>query len=222
MISTKERAWYRFINNSDRYDQDRLDYDQELLREFYFSQGYADFQVLSSVAELANDRGNFFVTFTVDEGMRYRIGGTEILSDIRDFDASVLNESITFDTGDWYDADEVKKTIRNMTDQLGDLQYAFVDVRPEIERNRRKQAVKVVFLISETPRVFVERINVNGNIRTLDKVLRREMSWLRAIPSTARNLKSRNAISKIWISLKRRMCRFRKAPRLTGVSSILT
>lgn len=182
VISTKESAWYKFLSSSDRYDADRLSYDQELLRGYYESQGYADFNILSSVAELSNDKDSFFITFTVEEGRRYKVAGTEILSDIQNFDETVLNESVTFDVDDWYDADDVKSTVRKMTDQLGDLQYAFVDIRPDIRKDRENQTITVVFAINETPRVFVERINVNGNIRTLDKVLRRELELVEGDP----------------------------------------
>lgn len=174
-ISTKETAWYRFLTSDDRYDPDRLAYDQELLRDFYLSQGYADFQIVSAVAELSDDKEGFFITFTVREGDRYKVSGTQIASQIRNFDAAVLNESITFAEGDWYSLEDVRESIKNMTDQLGDLQYAFVDVSPDIVRDRATNTLQVIFQINETPRAFVERINVNGNIRTLDKVVRREM-----------------------------------------------
>ncbi len=182
IVSSKESAWYKFLSSNDRFDADRLSYDQELLRKFYESQGYADFNILSSVAELSNDKDSFFITFTVEEGRRYKFAGTEILASIPNFDETILNDSITFDADDWYDADEVKLTVQKMTDQLGDLQYAFVDVRPDIRKDRENQTITVVFAISETPRVFVERINVNGNIRTLDKVLRRELEVVEGDP----------------------------------------
>lgn len=181
-ISTKESAWYRFISNSDRYDQDRLSFDQELLQNFYLSQGYADFQIISAAAELSNDKDNFYITFTVEEGKRYKVAGTEINSQLKNFDASVLNESITIEADDWYDADKVKSVIEKMTDQLGDLQYAFVDVRPDIRKDRENGLITIVFNINETPRVFVERININGNIRTLDKVVRRESKLVEGDP----------------------------------------
>ncbi len=182
VITTKEKSWLRFMSSSDRYDADRLSYDQELLREYYLSQGYADFKILSAVAELSNDKSGFFITMTVEEGSRYKISGSEIISDIKHFDAEILNSSIIFDAGDWYDLGEVKRSVGKMTDQLGDLQYAFVDVRPDIRKNRDDKTIIVAFMISETPRVFVERINVNGNIRTLDKVLRREMQIVEGDP----------------------------------------
>jgi outer membrane protein insertion porin family len=174
-LSTKESAWYRFISADDRYDPDRLSYDQELLRRFYLKEGYADFKIISAVAELSNDRSNFFITVTLEEGERYKFGNIAIDSQLRDFDASVLNKQVEIASGDWYDADLVQETVDKLTDALGDMQYAFVNVKPDIKRNREALTADISFQISETPRVFVERINVNGNIRTLDKVIRREM-----------------------------------------------
>ncbi len=198
IISSKESSWYKFISSSDRYDSDRLAYDQELMRDYYLSKGYVDFKVISAIAELSNDKSGFFITFTVEEGQRYKVDGAEIISDIKNFDASILNSSIIFEKGDWYNLDEVKRSVMKMTDQLGDLQYAFVDVRPDIRKNRENQSVTVVFMISETPRVFVERINVNGNIRTLDKVLRREMKIVEGDPFNRSKLaKSERDIRKL-------------------------
>lgn len=208
LISTKETAWYRFLSSSDQYDPDRLSYDQELVREYYFEQGYADFQILSAVAELSNRKDNFFITLTVEEGGRYKIGQTSIDSALRDFDSSVLNNNITLSPGDWYDATEVKKIIEKMTNQLGDLQYAFVDIRPNINKNKAEKTIDIIFNISETPRVFVERINVNGNIRTLDKVLRREMELVEGDPfnrsklaKSERNIKNLDFFEKTSINV---------------------
>jgi len=181
-ISTKENRWYRFFSSADRYDPDRLAFDQELLRRFYLSEGYADFQISSAVAELSKDKDHFFVTMTLEEGARYKVGEIAINSAIRNFDASALTSSVTIKKGEWYNADEVKRTIDEMTDALGDLQYAFVEVRPEINRNRDAQTVDIAFNISETPPVFVERINVSGNSRTLDKVVRRELLLVEGDP----------------------------------------
>jgi outer membrane protein insertion porin family len=181
-ISTKETAWYRFLTSDDRYDPDRLAYDQEQLRRFYLSQGYADFRILSAVAELSKERENFFITFTLEEGERYKVGKVGVDSRLRNFDANVLNDQITFKQGDWYDADRVQEVVDGMTSELGDLQYAFVTVRPDIHRNREGKTVDISFQINETPRVFVERVNVTGNVRTQDKVLRREMLLVEGDP----------------------------------------
>jgi len=181
-ISTREKRWYRFISTDDRYDPDRLAYDQELLRRFYLSQGYADFSVVSAIAELSKDRDNFFVTITVNEGIRYKIGKIGINSRLQHFDASVLKPQITLASGEWYNADEVETSIDKMTEALGDLQFAFVSIRPEIQRNREEKAIDISFQIDETPRVFVERIDIHGNVRTLDKVIRREMKLAESDP----------------------------------------
>ena len=194
-VSTKEKRWYRFISTDDRYDPDRLAYDQELLRRFYLSQGYADFRVVSAVAELSKDRDNFFVTMTLEEGIRYKVGNISIQSGLQNFDASVLKQYISFGAGEWYNADEVQVSIDRMTEALGDLQFAFVSIRPDVRRNREAQTIDIVFQIDETPRVFVERIDIRGNVRTLDKVVRREMQVVEGDPfSRSKLAKSEQSI----------------------------
>ena len=182
IISTKETAWYKFLSSDDRYDEDRLAYDQELLRNFYLSRGYADFSVVSAVAELSPDKKSFFITFTIEEGERYKVAGTSISSELRNFDTSTLQDSISVAAGDWYNAEKVRDSVNKMTDLLGDMQYAFVNVRPDIQKDREKREVFVLFTVSETPPVYVERININGNVRTMDKVLRREMEVVEGDP----------------------------------------
>ncbi|MGQ9371402.1 outer membrane protein assembly factor BamA [Azospirillum sp. A39] len=174
-ILTKETAFWRFLTSDDSYDPDRLTYDRELLRRFYLKEGYADFRVVSAVAELTPDREGFFITFTIEEGERYKFGKIDIRSNLRSLDPEQLRSVITTQEGDWYDASEVEKTISKITDAVGDLQYAFVDVRPRVSRNREDDTIDVVYEIGEGPRVFVERIDITGNIRTLDKVVRREL-----------------------------------------------
>ncbi|MEM6780834.1 MAG: outer membrane protein assembly factor BamA, partial [Pseudomonadota bacterium] len=181
-ISSKEERWYRFFASDDRYDPDRVAFDEELLRQFYLREGYADFRVISANAELTPDQENFFLTFTVEEGERYKVGQIGIDSDLPGFDSSALVDSITILPGEWYNADEVDKSADAMTDSLGDLQYAFVSVRPDLDRDRDTQSIDVTFRIGESPRVFVERIDIHGNVRTLDKVVRREMLLVEGDP----------------------------------------
>ncbi len=173
-IATKESRWYRFLTSDDTYDPDRLTFDRELLRRFYLSKGYVDFRVISAVAELTRDRTGFFITFTVDEGDRYRIGKVDIESKLRGLDVNALRDLIETQAGDWYNANLVEKTIQTLTDAIGSKGYAFVDVRPKVDRDRKNRVVNLTYEIGEGPRVFVERININGNFRTLDKVIRRE------------------------------------------------
>ena len=156
VIQTKESAFYRFLTTDDTYDPDRLTFDRELLRRFYLSNGYADFRVVSVVAELSEDRESFFATFTIEEGERYKFGKIEISTGLRDLDLEALRKQLAIADGDWYDADGVEKTINNLSDAAGSSGYAFVDVRPRVRRDRKKRLIDVTFNIREGPRVFVE------------------------------------------------------------------
>lgn len=175
VLNTKESRWYRFLSTADTYDPDRISFDRELLRKFYLAQGYADFRVVSAVAELTPDRESFFVTFTLDEGDRYRFGKVDIQSTLRDLKPEQIRGSVSTEEGAWYDADQVDQSVQQMTDRIGALGYAFVDIRPRISRDRERKAIGVVYEVQEGPRVYVDRINISGNTRTLDKVVRREM-----------------------------------------------
>lgn len=181
-LSTREERWYRFFASDDRYDEDRVKFDEELLRRFYLKNGYADFRVVSANAELSEDKENFYLTFTVEEGARYKINNIAIESDLRNFDATPLKEDITFLPGEWYDADAVQTSVDKMSDRLGDAQYAFADVDPKIERNTADNSIDLTFVVGESPRVFVERIDIHGNLRTIDKVIRREMLLVEGDP----------------------------------------
>ena len=181
-LSTKEERWYRFFSSDDRYDEDRVKFDEELLRRFYLRNGYADFRVVSSVAELSEDKESFYLTFTVEEGERYKINSVAIESDLRGLDATPLREDVTFLPGQWYNADSVQATSDKIAASLGDLQYAFVDVDPQINRNTAESSLDITFKIGESPRVFVERIDIHGNVRTIDKVIRREMLLVEGDP----------------------------------------
>lgn len=176
VIQTKETAWYRILTSDDTYDPDRLTFDRELLRRFYLSEGYADFRVISAVAELAPDRTGFFITFTVEEGERYKFGKIEVATALRDLKSDQIAQELPMAEGEWYDADKVEKTISLLTSLVGNLGYAFVDIRPQVRRDRKTQIIDVTFNIQEGPRVFVERINITGNVRTIDPVVRREFS----------------------------------------------
>jgi outer membrane protein insertion porin family len=174
VLVTKETRWYRFLSSSDTYDPDKLTFDRELLRRHYLASGFADFRVSSAVAELSEDQENFFITFTVDEGERYKFGKFDLTSKIPDIDPETLKPVIELETGDWYNADAVDDTIVAITNAVGDLGYAFVDVRPIVNRDKDALTIDITFEIQEAPRVFVERIEVRGNVRTLDEVVRRE------------------------------------------------
>jgi outer membrane protein insertion porin family len=175
IIATKESRWYRFLSTNDSYDPDRLAYDRELLRRFYLTEGYADFRVLSAVAELTPERTGFIVTFTLDEGQRYRFGKIGVNIKLKGLPASAVLPLLSVHSGDWYNAQEVENSISTLTNTLGNRGYAFVEVKPEITRNRDTRTIDITFNVQEGPRVYVQRIDIVGNVRTLDKVIRREM-----------------------------------------------
>ncbi|MBT5945907.1 MAG: outer membrane protein assembly factor BamA [Rhodospirillaceae bacterium] len=175
-IQTTESAFYNFLTSNDTYDPDRLSFDRELLRRFYLSEGYADFRVVSAIAELTEDRDDFIVTFTLDEGPQYNFGTLEVASELRGVEGAELGGLIAADAGDTYDANEVEETIQSITESLGERGFAFVDVRPRVDRDRDALTIDVTYEIREGPRVFVERIDIGGNERTLDEVIRREFT----------------------------------------------
>jgi outer membrane protein insertion porin family len=175
VVQTKESAWYRFLSSDDTYDPDRLTFDRELLRRHYLANGYADFRVVSAVAELTLDSKAFFVTFTVEEGVRYKVGKIEISTALRNLDVEELRDQQSIKAGDWYNANEVENIIGKLTDSAGVLGYAFVDIRPRVRRDRKTRTIDLAFVIQEGPRVFVEAVVISGNIRSLDEIVRREM-----------------------------------------------
>lgn len=173
-ITTSEAAFWRILSTTDTYDPDRLSFDRELLRRFYLREGYADFAVASVVAELTPDREGFIVTFTVQEGERYKFGKIDVTTSLRNLDPETLQQYIQVEEGDWYDAQAIEDTISNLSEAVGNLGYAFVDIRPRADRDQEARVIGVNFEIKEGPKVFVERIDIQGNVRTLDKVIRRE------------------------------------------------
>ena len=173
-IMSKESRWYRIFTSAENYDADKMNYDKELLRRFYTNRGYADFNVKSAIAELSSDKKSFILTFSLEEGPRYKINKIIINSAIKDIDTKQLEKDVELSKGDWYGADLVEKTITEMTNSLGKKGFAFVDITTDLVRNTKDNQVDVVFNITESERIFVNRINITGNSRTLDEVIRRE------------------------------------------------
>lgn len=173
-IMSKESRWYRIFSSAENYDSEKTNYDKELLRRFYFKRGYADFRVVSAVAELSPDKKSFVLTFVLDEGKRYKIRSLDIISDIADVDTAALKPAVQLETGDWYNADKVEKSVTALTDELGKKGFAFVDVEPEMTKDTAAGEIALTFHVKEGERIFVDRINITGNTRTYDKVIRRE------------------------------------------------
>lgn len=174
IISTSETAPWKFLSSSDVYDPDRLTFDRELLRRYYLKKGYADFEVLSVVAELTPDRKAFIVTFTLEEGDLYKFGTVDIAANLKGLDAAALQDQVLTVEGNDYNANYVRKTVYNLTGRVGDLGYAFAKVTPKPDKNTEERVISLTYFIDEGPHVFVERIDIEGNSRTLDHVIRRE------------------------------------------------
>ncbi len=174
-IVTKESAWYRFLSTVDSYDPDRLAFDRELLRRFYLSEGYVDVEIVAAVAEFTPGLEEFFVTFSIDEGPRYEVGEISVTSELGDVAPDDVLDLISFDTGDWYDADLIEDDILDMTVDFGQRGISFVEINYDVIRDPEAQIVDLQFMVVRGPAVYVERIDIIGNVRTTDEVIRREV-----------------------------------------------
>jgi outer membrane protein insertion porin family len=163
-----------FLQSNDTYDPDRLAADQQKLRAFYLTQGYADFRVVSALAELTPDRRDFVITYVVEEGARYKFGTVEADSALRDLPNATVKQLVDVKPGTWFDAKAVEDAVTDISEAAGNLGYAFADVDPAYDRNAETRVMNVTFKVGNTPRVYVERIDITGNTITRDKVIRRE------------------------------------------------
>ncbi len=174
-IVTKESEWYKFFSSNDNYDPDRIEYDREQLRKFYRNRGFYDFRIISSIAELAPDRNGFAVTFTLDEGRKYKFGKLTVETDLKKLNGDILRQLLPIREGQTYQDSKIEAATDALTFAAGAAGFAFVDVRPRYVPNREKGTVDVVFEVKEGPRVYIDRIDIIGNTATLDYVIRREL-----------------------------------------------
>ena len=173
-MATKQTGLTKIFSSGTSYDPDRMSYDQQKMRQFYLTEGYADFRVISAVAELTPDKRDFIITYVVEEGQRYKFGDVDVDSDIRDVKPETLKPLVKMRKGQWYNAKQVEDTVDTLSETAGLLGYAFADVRPEFNRDKEALTMSVTFKVADAPRVYVERIDINGNTHTKDKVVRRE------------------------------------------------
>ncbi|HVJ03588.1 MAG TPA: outer membrane protein assembly factor BamA [Sphingomonas sp.] len=173
-MATKTANIWHLMSSNTSYDQDRLAYDQQKLRQFYLTEGYADFRVISAVAELTPDKRDFIITYVVEEGPRYKFGPVTVDSGIRDFDEKKLASALPIKEGQWYNAKAVEDTVEQLSETAGAFGYAFANVQPDFQRDREALTMSINFNIAETNRTYVERIEITGNRVTQDKVIRRE------------------------------------------------
>ena len=174
MYSRQAGGLLSFFKSNDTYDPDRLAADQQKLRAFYLTEGYADFRVVSALAELTPDRKDFVITYVVEEGPRYKFGTIDADSALRDFPSAKVKSLVTLKPGSWFNAKAVEDSVTKLNEEAGNLGYAFADINPAYERDADKHEMSITFKVGETPRVYVERIDITGNTVTRDKVIRRE------------------------------------------------
>lgn len=187
-MMSKTKRWYRFFSSTDTFDPDRLNYDKELLRRYYFQKGYIDFAIDDTQVS-QNAEGNFIVKMTLNEGRRYRLGNVDIKSNLAGLDKEKLLKQMDLKRGRFYQASQIESAVQKLTDELGKDGYAFVDVEPELTRNEKTGVVDISFKVREGSRVFINRINISGNSRTLDKVIRREFRVAEGDPFNTEKIK---------------------------------
>ncbi|MEO0713751.1 MAG: outer membrane protein assembly factor BamA [Pseudomonadota bacterium] len=174
-IVTRQSRLWRFFSSNDNYDPSRLEFDRELLRQFYQNNGYYDFRVTSAIADLTPDQEDFYITFTIEEGDQYDFGEVKVETALEKLNEDVLASVVPIKEGELYRGDQIESSIDALTYAAGIAGYAFVDIRPRLEADPETNTVNITFSIDEGPRVYIERINIIGNTRTLDRVVRREL-----------------------------------------------
>ncbi|MEM7741006.1 MAG: outer membrane protein assembly factor BamA [Pseudomonadota bacterium] len=175
VVLTAPSSWWNILESNDNYDPDRLDYDQELLRQHYNKNGFADFAVVSAVAELTPDRKDFIITIEVDEGPKYDFGNVDVNTTLSKLPGEALRRRVPIRPGSVFNSERIEEAEEALTFATGVYGYAFVDIYPRLDRNPETKTIDVTFEVNEGPRVYVEEININGNQQTLDRVIRREM-----------------------------------------------
>jgi outer membrane protein insertion porin family len=174
LMTTTEMNFLSFFKTSDVYDPDKIGSDLELIRRFYLKNGYADFRVVGSDARYDATQGGYIITITVEEGPQYHVASVDVESHIPSIDAASLRSFLRFGPGDMYNGDLVEKTTESLTREVQHRGFAFSQVRPRGDRDPATQTVRIVFVVEDGPRVYIERIVIRGNTRTRDYVIRRE------------------------------------------------
>jgi outer membrane protein insertion porin family len=196
VVASRQNAWWRFLSGSTSYSSDRVQYDEYLLHKFYMHKGYADMQIISANANLSPDRKSFYLTYTIQEGPRYRVKSLTVVSNIRTLSEKELSGLVPLSAGDWFDGDALSEGIVAINKRALDLGYAFATVNPDVETDPKTGLMTITLNVVNGPRVWIQRIDITGNTRTEDKVIRRELTVAEAdaynqtkIDDSTKNLK---------------------------------
>lgn len=182
VITTKESAWWKFFSSDDFYDPDKLEIDREKLRNYYLNRGYVDFRIFSVTAELMTDYKGFIITFNLEEGERYKFGKITLENQIKGLDVQRIQDALTLKEGDWHSAELIETAIEDLTDAVTKQGYSFVEVVPTSQVDEKNKTMGLTFIIKPGPRLFINEINITGNTRTVDEVIRRELSFAEGDP----------------------------------------
>ncbi len=174
VVSTQQSGWLDFLKNASFYDPDRMALDRELLRQYYLKNGYADARIVSASADLDRDGSGFFITFVVEEGERYSFGAVSVESGLPGLNGQSLKGELLTQPGTTYNASNIDKTVERLTLSAAEQGFAFARVRPRADRDPASRTINLVYAVDEGARIYIERINVIGNTRTRDHVIRRE------------------------------------------------
>lgn len=174
IISTTQSGWFDFLKGTSFYDPDRMNLDRELLRQFYLKNGYADVRVVAAQAELDREGSGFYINFAIDEGERYQFGSVTIENSLPDLDPNSLTGNILTYQGDTYNGSDIEKSVERLTLATAEQGFAFARVRPRAMPDPASRTISLAYIVDEGPRIYIERININGNLRTKDYVIRRE------------------------------------------------
>ncbi len=180
VISSTEFRWYEFWGSNDKFDKDRINYDKDLLKKYYYDNGYIDFKIIAVNSSLVDNRKDFVVNFSLYEGNRYKVSNVNVRSNIRNLQKLDVSNLIEISQGDWYSSEDIDESIKNITEKASEFGYAFVEVYPVIKK--RMGFVDLTFEIEEGKKIFINRINIIGNLKTVDKVIRRELELVDGDP----------------------------------------
>ena len=189
VLESKQAGIFRLFVTRDVFIEDRLDFDRQVLADFYASRGFIDFQILSVNAELNQTRDAFFITFQVREGQQFAFGDVSIISDVPDVTTDDFNRALTTQAGDTYSPVAIDNTIERMERQALDLELNFIRIEPKIERDETTQTVNLTYVIARGERRFIERIDISGNTTTRDNVIRRQFRIVEGDPFNPREIR---------------------------------
>ena len=207
VVSSREHEWWLFLSSSDTYAPERITYDKELLRRFYLKNGYADFAVTGANAELSPDRQAFFLTFTLHEGDRYKVAKITVDSRFPKIAGDSLVRDVKLRPGDYYNGNAVEDSVKAISADVQSRGEPFVEVKPRIARDEKAHSVSLIFDVDSGPRVYVERIDIVGNNRTEDQVIRRQFTFAEGdafsqdqMTATQQNLKGLNFFDNVNVT----------------------